>query len=77
MREYVAPKCEESVNVSLSTMAVLWTLLSVSTSLLLTPCLMFLLAIMFLASMGKSLGVRRLYVKILLKIFEVSRWPDP
>ncbi|XP_034235519.1 glycerol-3-phosphate acyltransferase 3-like isoform X3 [Thrips palmi] len=54
-------------------MALLWTVLSVSTSLLLTPCLMFLLAIMFLASMGKSLGVRRLYVKTLLKIFEYGR----
>ncbi|XP_026275047.1 glycerol-3-phosphate acyltransferase 3 isoform X5 [Frankliniella occidentalis] len=54
-------------------MALLWTILSVSASLLLTPCLMFLVGLMFLASMGKSLGVRRLYVKFLLKIFEYGR----
>lgn len=33
---------------------------------------MFLLAIIFLASIGKSLGVRRLYIKLLLALFEVS-----
>lgn len=34
---------------------------------------MLLLSIIFLASIGKSLGVRRLYVKILLMIFEYGR----
>ncbi|KAJ1526293.1 hypothetical protein ONE63_009445 [Megalurothrips usitatus] len=54
-------------------MALLGNVLSLSGSLLVTPCLMFLLGIMFLASMGKSLGVRRLYVKFLLKVFEYGR----
>jgi len=53
-------------------MALVWSVVSVSCSILVTPFLMFLLAIIFLASIGKSLGVRRLYVKLLLKIFEVS-----
>ncbi|XP_069674041.1 glycerol-3-phosphate acyltransferase 3 isoform X2 [Periplaneta americana] len=51
-------------------MALIWSVISVSCSILVTPFLMFLLAIIFLASIGKSLGVRRLYVKVLLKIFE-------
>lgn len=41
-------------------------------SVLVTPFLVILLCIVFLASIGKSLGVRRLYVKLLLIIFEVS-----
>lgn len=52
-------------------MAVLASLVSFVGPLLLTPFLMFLLCIIFLASIGKSLGVRRLYVKLLLMIFEV------
>ncbi|XP_021931753.1 glycerol-3-phosphate acyltransferase 4 isoform X2 [Zootermopsis nevadensis] len=54
-------------------MALIWSVISVSCSILVTPFLMFLLAIIFLASIGKSLGVRRLYVKMLLKIFEYGR----
>lgn len=46
--------------------------MSFAFSLLLTPFLMLLLAIVFLASIGKSLGVRRLYIKLLLALFEVS-----
>ncbi|GLH04924.1 AGPAT6_1 protein [Gryllus bimaculatus] len=57
----------------IANMALLWTVVSVSFSIIITPFLMFLLAIIFLASIGKSLGVRRLYVKILLKIFEYGR----
>lgn len=53
-------------------MAVFAAFVSVVGSLFLTPFLMFLLCIIFLASIGKSLGVRRLYVKVLLMIFEVS-----
>lgn len=34
---------------------------------------MLLLAIIFLASVGKSLGVRRLYIKLLLALFEYGR----
>lgn len=53
-------------------MALLATAVSVACSLFFTPFLMFILCIIFLASIGKSLGVRKLYVKILLTIFEVS-----
>ena len=53
-------------------MAFWFNLMSVSFSLLYTPFLMFLLGTIFLASMGKSFGVRRLYIKILIKIFEVN-----
>ncbi|KAL6263404.1 hypothetical protein P5V15_006195 [Pogonomyrmex californicus] len=54
-------------------MASLWTVMSFAFSLLLTPFLMLLLAIIFLASIGKSLGVRRLYIKLLLALFEYGR----
>lgn len=37
-----------------------------------TPVLVSLFSIISLASVGKSLGVRRAYAKVLLKIFEVS-----
>lgn len=37
-----------------------------------TPLLATTAAIVFLALFGKSLGVRRLYVRILLQIFEVN-----
>lgn len=64
---------------TVSKMALLWTVISFAFSLLLTPFLMLLLAIVFLASIGKSLGVRRLYIKLLLALFEVScvrRFPN-
>ncbi|KAK9295934.1 hypothetical protein QLX08_009902 [Tetragonisca angustula] len=54
-------------------MAPLWMVMSLAVSLFLTPFLMFLLAIIFLASIGKSLGVRRLYIKLLLTLFEYGR----
>ncbi|XP_012153258.1 glycerol-3-phosphate acyltransferase 4 isoform X1 [Megachile rotundata] len=54
-------------------MASLWMVMSLAVSLFLTPFLMFLLAIIFLASIGKSLGVRRLYIKLLLALFEYGR----
>ncbi|XP_034179269.1 glycerol-3-phosphate acyltransferase 4 isoform X1 [Osmia lignaria lignaria] len=54
-------------------MASLWMVMSLTISLFLTPFLMFLLAIIFLASIGKSLGVRRLYIKLLLTLFEYGR----
>ncbi|EZA55284.1 hypothetical protein X777_04838 [Ooceraea biroi] len=53
-------------------MASLWTVVSFAFSLMMTPFLMLLLVIIFLASIGKSLGVRRLYIKLLLALFEVS-----
>lgn len=43
----------------------------------LAPLLSLMFFIIFLASMGKSLGVRRMYVQLLVKIFEVGlRLPD-
>ncbi|CAB3376246.1 Hypothetical predicted protein [Cloeon dipterum] len=54
-------------------MALFGTLLSISGSLLLTPLLLIVLVILFLASIGKSVGVRRLYVKTLLALFEYGR----
>lgn len=45
---------------------------AVGGSLLLTPLLFLFLSIIFMASLGKSLGVRRFYVALLLKVFEVS-----
>lgn len=33
---------------------------------------LFVFSVIFLASIGKSLGVRRLFIKLLLVIFEVS-----
>ncbi|XP_018346458.1 PREDICTED: glycerol-3-phosphate acyltransferase 3 isoform X2 [Trachymyrmex septentrionalis] len=54
-------------------MASLWTVMSFVFSLLLIPFMMLLLAIVFLASIGKSLGVRRLYIKLLLALFEYGR----
>lgn len=38
-----------------------------------TPVLSLMFFIIFLASIGKSLGVRRMYVKLLVKIFEYGR----
>ncbi|XP_011629748.1 glycerol-3-phosphate acyltransferase 3 isoform X2 [Pogonomyrmex barbatus] len=64
-------RCSELAAVS--KMASLWTVMSFAFSLLLTPFLMLLLAIIFLASIGKSLGVRRLYIKLLLALFEYGR----
>nr|XP_023014745.1 glycerol-3-phosphate acyltransferase 3 isoform X1 [Leptinotarsa decemlineata] len=54
-------------------MAYLLTVISITGSILLTPFLMLLVCIIFLASIGQSLGIRRLYVKILLMIFEYGR----
>ncbi|XP_068625774.1 glycerol-3-phosphate acyltransferase 4 isoform X2 [Battus philenor] len=54
-------------------MALLTPIVSVAVSILYTPFLLLILCIIFLASIGKSLGVRRLYVNILLKLFEYGR----
>ncbi|KAF2894852.1 hypothetical protein ILUMI_11322 [Ignelater luminosus] len=54
-------------------MSLLTSMVAVVESLFVTPLLMFILCIIFLASIGKSLGVRRLYVKLLLMIFEYGR----
>ncbi|XP_050559589.1 glycerol-3-phosphate acyltransferase 3 isoform X2 [Spodoptera frugiperda] len=52
-------------------MALIMSFVSVAISILYTPLLLLILCIIFLASIGKSLGVRRLYVNILLKLFEI------
>ncbi|XP_063390842.1 glycerol-3-phosphate acyltransferase 3 isoform X1 [Cydia fagiglandana] len=54
-------------------MALMMSFVSVAVSILYTPFLLLILCIIFLASIGKSLGVRRLYVNILLKLFEYGR----
>lgn len=41
-------------------------------SIFLLPGAISLTLVILLASLGKSLGVRKLYVNILLKVFEVS-----
>lgn len=58
-------------NQSVAKMALLVSFVSVAVSILYTPFLLLILCVIFLASIGKSLGVRRLYVNILLKLFEV------
>uniref|UniRef100_A0A2A4JYQ7 Uncharacterized protein n=1 Tax=Heliothis virescens TaxID=7102 RepID=A0A2A4JYQ7_HELVI len=55
-------------------MALIMPFVSVAISILYTPLLLLILCIIFLASIGKSLGVRRLYVNILLKLFEVRKY---
>uniref|UniRef100_A0A182XW00 Phospholipid/glycerol acyltransferase domain-containing protein n=1 Tax=Anopheles stephensi TaxID=30069 RepID=A0A182XW00_ANOST len=47
-----------------------WSIMSMVT---LTPFFAFLFTIVFMASIGKSFGVRRLYVDLLVKIFEFGR----
>ncbi|XP_052891162.1 glycerol-3-phosphate acyltransferase 3 isoform X2 [Anopheles moucheti] len=47
-----------------------WSIMSMVT---LTPFFAFLFSIVFMASIGKSFGVRRLYVDLLVKIFEFGR----
>lgn len=66
------PAIRFGILATVSKMASLWAVVSFAFSLMLTPFLMLLLAIIFLASIGKSLGVRRLYIKLLLALFEVS-----
>lgn len=47
------------------------TVLTVIFSVILTPFLIFFCGIVVLAALGRTLGVRRLYVKLLLRVFEV------
>ncbi|XP_052745660.1 glycerol-3-phosphate acyltransferase 3 isoform X1 [Bicyclus anynana] len=54
-------------------MALMVSFVSVAVSILYTPFLLLILCVIFLASIGKSLGVRRLYVNVLLKLFEYGR----
>lgn len=43
-------------------------------SVLLAPFVALLVMILSLASLGKSFGIRKAYVDLLLRLFEVSRW---
>lgn len=47
-------------------------LMALGAAMCTTPVMITMACILFLASIGKSLGVRRAYTKVLLKIFEVS-----
>lgn len=53
-------------------MASVITVLTVTGSVIFSPFLIFFFGIVFLACIGKSLGVRRAYVNLLVRIFEVS-----
>ena len=44
-------------------------------SIVFAPAVVFLSLVIFLATIGKSFGVRRLYIKVLLLIFEVRLQP--
>lgn len=50
----------------------LFAAMAFGSSLLVAPFLMLFLVVVFMASLGKSFGVRRFYIKMLLKVFEVS-----
>lgn len=54
-------------------MEILSAVSSILSMLTLTPVLGLMFFIIFLASIGKSLGVRRMYVNLLVKIFEYGR----
>ncbi|XP_055693799.1 glycerol-3-phosphate acyltransferase 3 isoform X3 [Lutzomyia longipalpis] len=54
-------------------MAFFQVIAGVTSSLMVTPVLMLILCIIFVGSLGKSFGIRRLYVNFLLKIFEYGR----
>ncbi|KAG8033857.1 hypothetical protein G9C98_008338 [Cotesia typhae] len=54
-------------------MVLLMSIVSFTFSLLLTPFFMISLGLIFLASIGKSLGIRKLYIKMLLTLFEYGR----
>lgn len=51
---------------------IVFAIASVIFPILLTPFFFFILSIVFLGSVGKSIGIRRAYVKLLVKVFEVS-----
>lgn len=54
-------------------MVLLASVSSILSMLSLTPVLSLMFFIIFLASIGKSIGVRRVYVNLLVKIFEYGR----
>ncbi|XP_075222080.1 glycerol-3-phosphate acyltransferase 4 isoform X2 [Lycorma delicatula] len=54
-------------------MASVITVLTVTGSVIFSPFLIFFFGIVFLACIGKSLGVRRAYINLLVKIFEYGR----
>lgn len=52
-------------------MASVLAILTVIFTVVLAPFLVFFCGIVILAALGKTLGVRRLYIRFLLKVFEV------
>lgn len=46
-------------------------LLEIASSILLAPFFSVLIMILLLASFGKSFGIRKVYVQLLLRLFEV------
>lgn len=45
--------------------------LEIASGILIAPFLSVIMMVLLLASFGKSFGIRRLYVKFLLRLFEV------
>lgn len=45
-------------------------------SFVMTPILLFFLVVLSVSSFGKAFGLRRLYVNLLLAIFEVGTQPQ-
>lgn len=62
---------------TMSSVSVLDTLTFTLLSVIFVPFLMFFLGIVLLAHVGKSLGIQRVYVEFLLKVFEVSVTKTP
>ena len=48
-------------------------IVEVATSVFFAPFFILLFVIILLASLGKSFGIRKLYVDLLLKLFEVRK----
>lgn len=65
--------CNEKKGKVRSRMVLLASMSTVLSMITLTPVLTLMFFIIFLASIGKSLGVRRMYVNLLVRIFEYGR----
>lgn len=65
--------CNYKEEEKIAGMELLASVSSILSMVAVTPMLSLMFFIIFLASIGKSLGVRRMYVKLLVKIFEYGR----
>lgn len=65
--------CNYKEEEKIAGMELLASVSSILSMVAVTPVLSLMFFIIFLASIGKSLGVRRMYVKLLVKIFEYGR----